>query len=288
MKTAIATERVETSAGLKFDVSVGGARNAPLVLMLHGYGVSRYSWDAQVAALSAAGFFAAAPNQRGYSPDARPDPATFSNYRMDAVIGDVLDIAAGLGYANRRFHLVGHDWGASLGWEIADRYPERLATLTILSRPHPLSFNRALGVDEAQAKRSQHHKNFLDPNAGPNILADDAKWLRTRLTANGIPPETIEKHLSVIGNPAAMEAALAWYRARGPGHAAVAPTKVPTLYIWGNKDDSVGQIAAQGTADFIDAPFQFAVLDGVGHFAADQAPESVTELLLEHLARHPI
>jgi len=282
------TRRVETAPGMIFDVSVGGAPADPLVLMLHGFGVSRFSWTAQVSALAAAGFYAAAPNQRGYSVDARPDPTVHASYRLDLLIADALDIVSALGHAGRRFHLVGHDWGASLAWEIADRYPERLGSLTILSRPHPLSFNRALAQDSEQGRRSQHHSRFLDPNAGPDILANDAKWLRTRLAANGVPAAAIEAHLSVIGNPQAMEAALAWYRARGVRHAPVGPTKVPTLYIWGDTDDTVGRAAAEGSGEFIAAPFQFEILPGVGHFVADQAPDRVNALLLEHLARHQI
>ncbi|WP_025140642.1 alpha/beta fold hydrolase [Achromobacter sp. DH1f] len=282
-----ASQRIATTPDLTFDVSVGGPPDRPLVMLLHGFGVSRHSYDAQVAALADAGLHAAAPNQRGYSPQARPDPAVFSHYRMDNVIQDVFDIAAALGHGDQRFHLVGHDWGASVAWEIADRHPERLASLTILSRPHPLSFNRALAQDAEQAGRSGHHGRFLDPQAGPDILADDAKWLRSRLTRNGVPQSAIDTHLTVLGNPAAMEAALAWYRARGTRHAPVGRTVVPTLYIWGNADDTVGRAAATGTGEFVDAPYEFIELPGVGHFVADQAPEAVTAALLAHLARHP-
>ena len=288
MATMIDTRRVATAPGMTFDVSTGGSGVEPLVLMLHGFGVSRFSWNAQVSALAAAGYLAAAPNQRGYSGDARPDPTDYANYRIDLLIGDALDIVSALGHGERRFHIVGHDWGASLAWEIADRYPERLGSLTILSRPHPLSFTRALKLDGDQARRSQHHSRFLDLGAGPDILADDVKWLRTRLSANGVPAAAIEAHLSVIGNAAAMEAALAWYRARGVRHAPVGPTKVPTLYIWGDADDTVGRMAAEGTGEFIAAPYRFEALPGIGHFVADQAPDQVNALLLEHLARHPI
>ncbi len=284
----IDTRNIKTAPGMVFEVSVGGANDTPLVLMLHGFGVSRYFWNAQVEALAHAGYLAAAPNQRGYAAGARPDPADHASYRVDRLIGDALDIVAALGHADRRFHLVGHDWGASLAWQIADQTPERLASLTILSRPHPLAFNRALNLpDGEQARRSQHHTRFLGSEAGPDILADDAKWLRTRLTANGVPPAAIEAHLSVIGNPPAMEAALAWYRARGVRHRPTGPTTVPTLYIWGDADDTVGRAAAEGTGEFIAAPYQFVVLPGVGHYAADQVPGRVNALMLHHLARHP-
>jgi pimeloyl-ACP methyl ester carboxylesterase len=282
------TRRFETSPGLVFDVAIGGSEDAPLVLMLHGFGVSRHFWGAQIDALAEAGHRAAAPDQRGYSPGARPDPADHAAYHIDLLVEDVHRLAAALGHADRRFHLAGHDWGGSLAWQIADATPERLASLTILSRPHPQAFNRALALpDGDQAKRSGHHKRFLDPAAGPGILAEDAKWLRTRLTANGVPPAAIARHLSVIGNPQAMEAALAWYRARGVRHAPVGPTRVPTLYIWGTADDTVGRAAAEGTGEFIAAPCRFEVLQGVGHYAADQVPDQVNALMLAHIRRHP-
>jgi pimeloyl-ACP methyl ester carboxylesterase len=210
----IETRNVETAPGMVFDVSVAGSGVAPLVLMLHGFGVSRHFWNSQARAVAAAGFYAAAPNQRGYAAGARPDPAALESYRVVHLIANVFAIVAALGHAGRRFHLVGHDWGASLAWQIADQASERLASLTILSRPHPLAFNRALELpDRDQRRRSGHHTTFLEPNAGPDILADDAKWLRTRLAANGVPATAVAAHLSVIGKSAAMEAALAWYRA---------------------------------------------------------------------------
>jgi pimeloyl-ACP methyl ester carboxylesterase len=283
----IETRRVETAPGLVFDVSVAGADDAPLVLLLHGFCVSRHFWDNQLPALAQAGYFSVAPNQRGYAAGARPDPTDFDNYRIDRLIGDALDIVAAVGHGGRRFHLVGHDWGGSLSWLIADRYPERLASLTMLSRPHPASFARAMKEDPEQPHRSRHHHELLDPGAGKRLLAENGKWVRDRLMRNGVPEAAIDKHMSVIGNPDAMEAALAWYRARGERQP-IGPTKVPTLFIWGDADDTVGRTAAEGTGEFIAADYQFAALPGVGHYAADQAPQQVTALLLDHLDRHPV
>ena len=287
MQDGLHSETVTTAPGMVFDVSVAGRSGDPLVLMLHGFCASRHSYDTAVGDLGSAGYYATAPNQRGYSPGARPDPSDHPNYRMELLIDDALAIATALGYADRRLHLAGHDWGASLAWEIASRYPQRLASLTILSRPHPLAFNRALETDAEQAKKSGHHGRFLDPNAGRELLANDAAWMRTRLAKNGVPPEAIAKHVAVLGNPAAMEAALAWYRARGTYHSPVGRIQVPTLYIWGTVDDTVGRAAAEATRDVIDADFQFAPLDGVGHFAADQSPQAVSDLIRAHVSRHP-
>ena len=284
-----ASEQITIAPHLTFDAITAGERGAPLVLLLHGFAESMHCWRAQIAALGDMGYRAIAPSQRGYSPGARPDPREFSHYLIDRLMDDAIAIVAASGYGNARFHLVGHDWGGSIAWGLADRHHERLASLTILSRPHPNAFNRALQMTDAeQAKRSRHHKAFLEPDAADLVLADNAKWLRDRLAANGVPAAAIEAHLSVLGNKDAMEAALAWYRARGAIRGPLGPIRVPTLYVWGDADDTVGRIAAEGTVDFIAAPYRFEVLPGVGHFAADQAPERVCELLLEHLADHPV
>ena len=125
----VETRNIETTPGMVFDVSVGGNDSGPLVLMLHGFGVSRFFWDAQVDAVAQAGYFAVAPNQRGYAAGARPDPTDHASYRIERLVQDALDIVTAVGHGERRFHLVGHDWGASLAWQIADQQPDRLASL---------------------------------------------------------------------------------------------------------------------------------------------------------------
>lgn len=92
----------------------------------------------------------------------------------------------------------------------------------------------------------------------------------------------------MLGNKDAMEAALAWYRARGAIRTPIGPIRVPTLFIWGDADDTVGRAAAEGTQDFVAAPYRFEILPGVGHFAADQTPDRVSALLLEQIAAYPV
>src|SRR6516225_6266315 len=281
--------RITIAPDLTFDALVAGDVGAPLVLLLHGFAESFHCWRAQVASLADMGYRAIAPSQRGYSKGARPDPRDPSRYHMDRLMEDTLAVVAACGYGETRFHLAGHDWGGSIAWSLADHHSQRLASLTVLSRPHPNAFNRALQLpDGDQLRRSRHHTAFLELDAADILLADDAKWLRGRLAAAGVPDFAIEEHLSVLGNKEAMEAALAWYRARGAIRSPLGPTRVPTLYIWGNADDTVGRPAAEGPVDFVAAPYRFVELPGVGHFAAEQAPERVSELMLEHLRMHPV
>jgi pimeloyl-ACP methyl ester carboxylesterase len=277
-----------TRSGLAFTTDVAGPTDGPLVLLLHGFPESRHSWRAALPRLADAGYRAVAPDQRGYSPGARPEPTILANYEFDKLIADAIDIADAAGAAGKRFHLVGHDWGGQVSWGAADKHPGRLASLTILSRPHPKSFRRALENPNGEQKnRSRHHRAFLDEKTGGMLLADNAKRLRDGMFGAGVPASAMDEHLSILGNPEAIEAALAWYRANAGLRAEVGAIKVPTLYIWGDVDATVGPDAAHGTHEFVEAEFAMEVLPGVGHFVMDQAAARAIDLMLAHLKNHP-
>jgi pimeloyl-ACP methyl ester carboxylesterase len=143
--------KIKTAPGLEFDCSLAGSPDRVPVLLLHGFGVSRHFWDRQVPALADAGYFAIAPNQRGYSPGARPDPKDLDAYHIDRLVGDALDIVAAAGHGGSRFHPVGHDWGGSLSWIIAARHPERLRywapwAIPIASPPSSTSIQNTFGA----------------------------------------------------------------------------------------------------------------------------------------------
>src|SRR5688572_16890115 len=255
---------INARSGLTFAADVLGPIDGPLVLLLHGFPESRHSWRSALPSLAAAGYRAVAPDQRGYSADARPDPADLSNYAFDKLVNDAIEV-------------------------VAAAHPQRLASLTIMSRPHPKSFQRALAKEDGDQKnRSKHHRAFLDADTGGMLLEDNARRLRTGLFGQGVPAAAMDEHLSVLGNPAAMEAALAWYRANKGLAADIGTIDVPTLYIWGDADATVGPDAAHGTAEFVSAAFAMEVLPGVGHFIMDQVPAKATELLLAHLKKHPV
>ena len=280
---------LKTRSGLTFTADVAGPADGPLVLLLHGFPESRHSWRAALPALAKAGYRAVAPDQRGYSPGARPDPKDLTNYAFDKMVNDAIEIVASAGHDGRRFHLVGHDWGGQVSWGVAAAHPKRLASLTIMSRPHPKSFRRALEKPDGEQKnRSRHHRAFLDAETGKLLLADNARRLRDGLFGQGVPAAAMDEHLSILGTPAAMEAALAWYRANVGLAADIGIIDVPTLYIWGDVDATVGPDAAHGTGEFVSGPFAMEVLPGVGHFVMDQAPAKAVELLLAHLKKHPV
>ena len=276
---------ITTAAGAftaELDEPVEG-RNGPLVLLLHGFPQSRHTWRHQQPVLAAAGWRSVAFDQRGYSPGVRPDPAELSNYHLDRLVADVLEVADAC--HAERFHLVGHDWGGAVAWAVADRHPQRLWSLTVLSRPHPEAFRAAIEADaDGQRDRSGHHQRFHDPDTASLLLAEDARRLRSMLANAAVPADAIDAYLSVLGQPAAMEAALAWYRAAGQlSRFSAGPTTVPTLYLWGSDDASVGRTAATGTGRYVSAPYRFAEVPGGGHFLTDDHPDVVNRELVAHL-----
>ena len=278
------TEQIAAN-GLTFDAEVAGDRNAPLVLMLHGFPQTRHSWRHQLQPLADAGFFAVAPNQRGYSRGAQPEGV--ASYTTRLLVNDALEMARVLGHEH--FHVVGQDWGGQLSWLLAAYHPERIRSLSVLSRPHPAAFAAAFRSDPQQASRSKHHKAFQNPETVGLLLENGAARLRRSLVDQGVPTADIDAYLSVLGDPATLEAAVNWYRAAASGESGLAAADVPavtvsTLYIWGDADSSVGEAAARGTADFVTGPYRLEVLPGVGHFVTDQAGDRVTELLLDFLS----
>ncbi len=271
---------------LVFDLATAGKPGDPLVLMLHGFPQTNYAWRHQMEPLAEAGYFAVAPNQRGYSAGARP--ADVAAYATGNLVNDARALIDTFGEGHA--HIVGHDWGGQLSWLLAANHAQQVKSLTVLSRPHPQAFLHAFKHDAKQANRSKHHKAFQDMNSAQLLLEDDARRLRSLFSDQGVAQVDQDAYLGVLGNPDALDAAINWYRApvqAGSDQALAAgntpAVKVPTLYIWGDADATVGALAANGTADYVTGSYRFEVLPDVGHFVTDQAGERVTELLLEHL-----
>lgn len=284
------TERVSirASSGLVFDALTAGPRLGELVVLLHGFPQSKHAWQHQIAALAEAGYCAVAPDQRGYSRNARPDPRRLEHYAYDRLVDDVLGIVEGCGRGNDRFHLVGHDWGGHVAWGVAARHAERVASLTVLSRPHPAAFAIALdAADGEQRFRSRHHQAFLDPGTAAVFLENGCSRLRLRFEEAAVPRATIDEYVQVLGTADAMEAALAWYRANIGLVADIGPIGVPTVYVWGDADATVSRSAAEGTGDFVTGPYRFSVLPNAGHFLTDEVPQEVGRSMIEHARRHP-
>jgi pimeloyl-ACP methyl ester carboxylesterase len=271
-----------TRNGLTFDVTDVGPPEAEAVVLLHGYPQSSASWRSISPGLVAAGNRVLAPDQRGYSPGARPPERRA--YVMTELVGDVLVLADQAGVD--RFHVVGHDWGGAVAWALATDHADRLRTLTVLSTPHPGAFLRA-AVTSGQAFRSWYMGLFQIPRLPEWLtLAGDGRVALSAMRRSGLSEERAREYLEAMKEPGALTGALNWYRALPYEASAVRDAKavtVPTLYVWSTGDVALGRKAAELTARFVSGPYRFEILEGVPHWIPEEAPDAVVRLLLEHL-----
>lgn len=267
--------------GLCFDVTDTGPSTGRPVILLHGFPEDRHCWAPVASALAGDGYRVLAPDQRGYSP--RAQPTSRHAYRMSELVSDVLAVADAAGAD--RFDLVGHDWGAVVAWALAAHHPERVRSLTALSVPHPRAFVAAMG-HSTQLLHSWYILAFQLPRAPEALLhvRQGALWA-SALRASGLDEATAARYAERARRSGAMTGPINWYRAaplalRHP----LRSVEVATLYVWGERDWFVTRAAAEGCAPWVRAPYRFVALPSCSHWLPTAVPDTISDLLLEHLA----
>jgi pimeloyl-ACP methyl ester carboxylesterase len=201
---------------------------------------------------------------------------------FDLLTGDALALMDAHGAG--RFHLVGHDLGGTVGMAHRGRPPatHRDSDDALTGPIRPRSPARWWKIRNKR-ERSQHHQGFRQPEAIERLAQDNFKLLRSGLEREGIAAAEADLYLRSLGEDGAPQAAINWYRASVIASAAIEPVSVPTLYIWGTADASVGRRAAELTAEFVCGPYRFVEIEGGGHFLVDQFAERIARLLVTHV-----
>lgn len=268
--------------GLIFDVTDGGPADGDCFVLLHGFPETATSWAGVAERLHTLGHRTLAPDQRGYSPGARPRGVT--PYRVEELAADVLALAdhAGLG----RFHLVGHDWGGIVAWYLAANHPARLDSLAVLSTPHPRAYLDAL-THSSQALRSWYAMAWQVPIVPEwTMLLGRGRLLRAMLSRSGLEDSAVERYVGAMLAPGALTAALNWYRAvrySGDRLRSLPAVSVPTLYVWSTGDPALARGAAEATGRYATGPYRFEVLEGISHWIPEAEPHRTAALLHDHV-----
>lgn len=260
---------------LTFDADEYGDAANPTSVLLHGFPESSASWTEVARPLAAARRHVVVPNQRGYSPDARP--IGVEEYTIEKLTGDVVGMIDALGRDS--VDLIGHDWGAIVAWHVAVLHPDRVRSLTAVSLPHPGAFGWALRNDEDQKQRSTYMTLFRQPGKAEDLLLENDAERLIAMFSGATDPTVARRHLPVVGHRDALTGGLNWYRAMTREFGDLGPCTVPTTYVWSTGDTAVGRVAAERTERHVDAPYRFVELGGSHWIPEDQPQRLVDEIL---------
>ena len=301
---------------------VAEAGRGPLVLLLHGFPESWYSWRHQMRALAAAGYHVVAPDMRGYGrTDAPPEIEAYDALDLS---GDVTGLLDALG--EKTAVLVGHDWGAAVAWYSALLAPERFSALITMSVPwgprsdtpplvrlrqnfgdnffYMLYHNEPGGVAEAEYDsdpRGFLSRIYLSPNSpreAPTVTDPKRSaggWIPRLGAPMGLPEwlaeEDLDYYVSQFEN-AGFRGGVNYYRnldrnwklTEDLGQAQIS---VPTLFIAGTLDLVIGG-ADKAALEARMAPVipdlrDVVLISEIGHWVQQEAPSETNAAMLKFL-----
>lgn len=264
-----------------------------LVLLLHGFPEFWYSWRHQIPAL-ARHYKVVVPDLRGYNDSEKPA----RGYDIDTLTADIYSLIENLGYS--RAHVVGHDWGGAIAWNLAQKFPQYLNRLALLSAPHPQRFTQEMLSNLDQLRRSWYILAFQVPGLPEWLIQLNLRqFIRNMFQEQAVrkgafTEENAQIYQAALEKPGAIAAALNHYRqlflprqwmqtlGRSPD-----PIVVPTLVLWGDEDSLLSHTLTEGLDHLIAAPFKLKLVPHCGHWIQQEAPETVNRELLAFL-RSPV
>jgi pimeloyl-ACP methyl ester carboxylesterase len=299
---------VETN-GVRLHCAVAG--DGPLVILLHGFPESWYSWRHQIEAL-APHFRVVAPDMRGYNESDKP--RAVSAYALPELVADVRGLITAFG--EREAVIVGHDWGGAVAWTFAMEQPEATRRLVVMNCPHPAIFAEHLRLNGRQILRSWYMFFFQIPWLPETLLglgrarpiADAVR--RSTVCKDAITSEDFDRLREAASRPGALRSALNYYRAafRAPEAQATWPgwlrrfihgdrplpgvrerredwpkIAAPTLLIWGEGDVALGKELTIGMEPLFSGPLEIKYLPLCGHWVQQEQAEAVNGYLLDFL-----
>ncbi len=261
-----------------FDVIDSGPLDGTPVVLLHGFPQRASAWSAVAEHLHERGLRTYAPDQRGYSPGARPT-SRFA-YSLAALTSDVVALIDAIGAP--RVHLVGHDWGAAVAWSVAANHPDRLATLTAVSVPHPGAFVRSM-LTSGQALKSYYMALFQLPFLPERFLASGRA--DAMLRKGGMTSEMVTQFHTEIVDYGALRGGLGYYRSvvrASPGQVGGRIT-VPTTYVWSDDDVALGRKGAEINHRWMAGPYELEIVEGASHWLLDERPAELAESIIKRV-----
>ena len=284
--------RFVAANGARFHVAEAG--EGPLVVLLHGFPQFWWAWRHQLPALAEAGYRVAAMDLRGYGASDKPP----RGYDTMTTAADVAGVVRSLGESEAV--VVGHDWGGWVAWSMPGLAPRVTRAVAVLGAAHPLDARTFFGTAVARGPQARAAASavlsFQVPMLPERRLAGGS-GVRDALTAWGGPgyPDdaTLERYERAMQVPFVAHTSLEYFRwalrsrYRRDGRrfaAAVAdPVDVPVLALAGGLDPFVPPSAVLGSRARVRGAWTAHTVAGAGHYLPEEAPDAVTEALLQWL-----
>lgn len=260
-----------------------------LVVLLHGFPEFWYSWRFQVPAL-AKHFKVVVPDFRGYNDSDKPA----NGYDLDTLTSDIQGLIANLGYL--KAHVVGHDWGGAVAWNLAHKFPEWVDRLVVLNAPHPQRFTQELIGNLDQLRKSWYLLALQVPALPEWLIQQNLRGIVTNLfqgqavRKGAFTAEDTQIYQAALEKPGVLTSVLRYYRhlispqawlsnwGRSPQ-----PITAPTLVLWGEDDFIFSQKLIEGVENLVMAPLQLKFLQQCGHWVQQEVPHTVNRELLNFL-----
>lgn len=279
---AVSSEYREVN-GVRLHVVEAGDEDDPLVVLLHGFPEFWYGWHRSIAPLVDAGYRVLVPDQRGYNLSEKPEGV--QPYRRAELAADVANLVGSS--ESESAHIVGHDWGGVVAWDVALRHPETVDRLGIVNVPHPAVFEATLRSNPRQMLKSWYMFFFQLPRI--------PEWFQRRgnfrLLVNGFESASegtftetdIERYRAAWNRDRGLTGMINWYRALFR-HSSDPPRErvtAPTLVVWGEGDKYLLKEMAPRSVEHCENGRLERIPDGT-HWVHHEFPGRVTDRILRH------
>ncbi|ULG74254.1 alpha/beta fold hydrolase [Macrococcus brunensis] len=258
--------------GIQYEF-VDEGRGKP-VLLLHGFPDSKKLWYQMMPQLIQNGYRVIAPDLRGYGNTALSD-----SYRIEDSAADMFTLLAQLDIA--RTHVIGHDWGACLGWYMAANYEPQVISFTALSVGHPSGYFRSGGLK--QMMKGSYIGLFILPGVAEQVLAAGDYKALTLIAEN----DRMHEHWYMdLTRPGRLSSGLNWYRYNIKTIVAgIDAVNVPVMGIIGNQDPALTSAQMKASANYIYASFHYHEIEG-GHWLPETHANELNRLILPFLSNY--
>ncbi|MEM9137749.1 MAG: alpha/beta hydrolase [Cyanobacteria bacterium P01_F01_bin.42] len=258
-----------------------------LVILLHGFPEFWYSWRFQIPVL-AKRFKVVVPDLRGYNDSDKPR----NGYDIDTLTEDILGLIKSLGY--QKAHVVGHDCGGMIAWNIAHRFPEYLQSLSLLNAPHPYRLIRDISVSVEQMMRHWHMFAVHVPGLPEMLIQNNlAQFVKNCFQSQAVrkaafSADVLQVYQAALAKKGAIAASLSHYRQLINPQSLISrltakSIDVPTLVLWGEDDSLVSPKLVRSLEGWVTEPLRVKAVPECGHWIQQEVPRLVNAELLNFL-----